>query len=244
MAQRVLILLLLLGIIVAGCAPAAVEEPQVVIEPPIAVEPAPEQPEELPLVPEPVEPETPEQPEELPPVTEPVVPEVVPDVPGPIVAAINAGGPEVVIGEVVWSADQYFTGGTTTTNEAVTDIAATDNDALYLTARIADADLGTFSYSIPVPAPGRYTVRLHFAEIYWGAPGGGSGGGDGSRVVDVSIEGGAAELAEFDIHAVAGPMTAVVETFEVEVMDGLLDIAFGATTNRPLVSAIEVMGPR
>ncbi len=36
-----------------------------------------------------------------------------------------------------------------------------------------------FRYQFPLPN-GEYYVRLHFAEIYWGAPGAGVTGGSGS----------------------------------------------------------------
>ncbi len=87
-----------------------------------------------------------------------------------------------------------------------------------------------------------YTVKLHFAEIYWGATGGGPGG-TGKRVFSVNFEGGTAELVNYDIFAEVGAMAAVVKTFGVPVSDGTLNISFTASVDQPKVSAIEVFGP-
>jgi len=59
-----------------------------------------------------------------------------------------------------WDADTYFSGGKT---YSVSDpIAGTDDDALYQSERF-----GSQTYQVPVNN-GRYTVRLHFSEIYYG----------------------------------------------------------------------------
>jgi YD repeat-containing protein len=140
---------------------------------------------------------------------------------------------------VLWKADQYVTGGGTNNATAITDIAGTADDTLYRQTRRASTDLGTFSYAIPVPASATYRVRLHVAETYWGATGGGAGGA-GKRVFSANLEGGATELANYDINAEVGPMTAVVKEFTLAVSDGTLNIDFSATVNRPIISAIEV----
>ncbi len=157
-------------------------------------------------------------------------------------ARINAGGPAVVSNGVSWSGSQYFTGGKTYTNTKVTSIADTEDDVLYLTEYSATSNLGSFGFALPVAVAGQYTVRLHFAEIYWGATGG-KAGGAGQRVFSANLEGGAVELANYDILGEVGSMRAVVKTFEVGVNDGVLNIDFTASANQPKVSAIEVFGP-
>uniref|UniRef100_UPI000FDA2D25 malectin domain-containing carbohydrate-binding protein n=1 Tax=Georgenia faecalis TaxID=2483799 RepID=UPI000FDA2D25 len=153
---------------------------------------------------------------------------------------INAGGGAVTTaGGVQWSADTAFAGGKTYTNPAVTAIAGTTNDVLYLTERSSTTNLGTFGYNVGV-AGGQYLVRLHFAEIYHGATGGGAGG-TGKRVFSANLEGGPAEVTNLDLNAVVGPMTAHVVERTVTVTDGNLDIDFSATVNQPKVSAIEVI---
>ncbi len=160
-----------------------------------------------------------------------------------VLVRINAGGPAVTTNGIAWSASQYFTGGKSYTNANVTGIAGTDNDAVYLTEYSATTSLGGFSFALPVPAgAATYTVKLHFAEIYWGATGGGPGG-TGKRVFSVNFEGGTAELVNYDIFAQVGAMTAAVKTFGVPVSDGTLNISFTASVDQPKVSAIEVLGP-
>ncbi len=155
---------------------------------------------------------------------------------------INAGGPAVSTGGVQWLADQYFVGGKTYSNPKVTAIAGTTDDALYLTERSATSNLGSFSYAIPAATSGSYTVKLHFAEIYHGATGGGPGGA-GKRILSVNAEGGAVELPDYDILASVGSMTATTRTITTQVADGTLNLAFTSTIDQPKISAIEVTGP-
>ncbi|RAJ99992.1 putative secreted protein (Por secretion system target) [Larkinella arboricola] len=162
--------------------------------------------------------------------------------PGPVLARINAGGSAVTTNGVAWSASQYFSGGKPYTNSKVTAIAGTDNDAIYLTEYSAGTNLAGFTFAMPVPTSGQYTVKLHFAEIYWGATGG-KAGGPGQRVFSANLEGGPVELANYDILAEVGSMTAVVKTFTVGVSDGTLNIDFSASANQPKISAIEVFAP-
>ncbi|MFD1143680.1 malectin domain-containing carbohydrate-binding protein [Larkinella insperata] len=159
-----------------------------------------------------------------------------------VLARINAGGPAVTTNGVAWSASQYFSGGKSYTNSKVTAIAGTDDDVLYLTEYSATTNLGSFTFAMPVPAPGTYTVRLHFAEIYWNATGG-KAAGPGQRVFSVNLEGGSPELVNFDILGEVGSMTATVKTFSIPVTDGTLNIDFSATANQPKISAIEVLAP-
>ena len=152
---------------------------------------------------------------------------------------INAGGPSVTINGVRWRADEHVSGGKSYQNARVTQIAGTDDDVLYLTEHSATQNLGTFRYDVPVPS-GRYEVKLHFAEIYWGAAGGGPGGA-GKRVFSVNLEGGTPELRNYDINKEVGPAAAVVKSYEVDVKDGALTIDFSSSVDQPKVSAIEVL---
>ena len=97
----------------------------------------------------------------------------------------------------------------------------------------------TFAYNIPI-ASGSYTVKLHFAEPYFGATGGGAGG-VGKRVFDVNYEDGAKEIVGLDLNAKVPPMTAYIDSRTVTVVGGNLDIDFAATTNFPSISAIEII---
>ncbi|MFK7925209.1 MAG: malectin domain-containing carbohydrate-binding protein [Bacteroidia bacterium] len=156
--------------------------------------------------------------------------------PPSVLYRVNATGPAYTDGDgEVWEADNYFTDGSTYTN-ASNPIANTTDDVLYYTERY-----GNFDYSFPV-ANGDYVVELHFAEIYFGQPGGGSGGGVGSRVFDVNIEGGALELEDYDIFDDVGAGTAVIKTFPITITDGSIDIEFITVTNNAKVSAIAILG--
>ncbi|MDM9632121.1 ThuA domain-containing protein, partial [Robiginitalea aurantiaca] len=166
---------------------------------------------------------------------------VVPDdEPFPALLRINSGGGNVSFGETEYLADDLFKGnGKSFVNNSITDILDTQQDAIYLSERSTTSNLGSFSYNIPVTT-GNYRVVLHFAEIYWGATGGGEGG-TGKRVFDVSIEG-QPVLADFDLNELVDPMTAVTRSFETTVTDGELTIDFSASVNQPKVSAIEIFG--
>ena len=151
---------------------------------------------------------------------------------------INAGGPAVNLNGVSWSADQYSTGGATFSNNGLA-IAGTNDDVLYTTERYDQGATG-FGYSIPVPGDGDYNVAIHFAEIFFGAPGGGVGGA-GKRVFSIDIEDGQATLTNLDIYAEVGATTALIKTFEgITVTDGLLDIFLTSSTREGKISAIEV----
>ena len=153
-----------------------------------------------------------------------------PPPPGPTVTRINCGGPEVVAGGYTWSADQYFTGGSTFSENIP--ILNTTLDELYQTERNGDP-----TYEIPVAGAGLYEVRIHLAEIYWG-PGGGPSG-SGRRVFDLDVEG-QGGLTNYDINNEVGPATAVVHTFIVVVSDGAVSIDLTTIVDNVKVSAIEV----
>ncbi|WP_035767076.1 malectin domain-containing carbohydrate-binding protein, partial [Arthrobacter sp. TB 23] len=151
------------------------------------------------------------------------------------VVRINAGGSAVVAGGVQWLADEKFAGGKSFTNAKVTQIAGTTMDDLYFSERSA----ASFGYNVPLPA-GEYTVKLHFAEIWHGASGGGPGGA-GKRVFSVNFEGGPVEIAGLDLNAVVAPMTAHVVSTVVPVTDGNLDLDFTSTVDQAKISAIEII---
>ncbi|WP_375437481.1 malectin domain-containing carbohydrate-binding protein, partial [uncultured Hymenobacter sp.] len=140
---------------------------------------------------------------------------------------LNAGGEALTTSQGTFAADQYATGGAVFSTAAP--IAGTSDDALYQTERY-----GNFTYNLPVPN-GQYSVVLHFAELYWNAP--------GQRVFGVTAEG-TTVLSAYDIVKKVGSLTATTETFPVTVSDGQLTLAFARGANgvdEPKVSAIEVL---
>jgi PKD repeat protein len=150
---------------------------------------------------------------------------------------INAGGPEVTTGGETFIADNFNSGGTLfdTTEE----IAGTEDDALYQTERFGNGT--AFGYEIPVGSSGEYDIRLHFAEIFYGLPGGGSAGGQGSRIFNVTIEG-TEVLTNFDILSEVAPATALIKEFnDIMIDDGAVSIEFIGVVENPKINAIEVL---
>ncbi len=163
---------------------------------------------------------------------------------GPSLLRINSGGPEVSFGDVTFLADEYFTGPTETyTNTLLTQINNTDMDAIYLTERVTtdEEPAGPFSYEIPV-TNGTYTVKLYFAEIFWGVENPQGFQGDvGERIFTISMEG-TPVFTDYDLLKDVGTATADQRMYDVEVTDGVLNISFEASVDKPKISAIEVFG--
>ncbi len=141
---------------------------------------------------------------------------------------INAGGPAVS----PFAADMDFTGGSTINHANTIDLSGVTNPApmaVYQTARV-----GTFTYTIPgFTAGSSHTVRLHFAETYWGTA--------GSRIFNVTING-TPVLTNFDIFAAAGAKNkAVIKQFTVNAnSSNEYSITFTTVKDKSLVSGIEV----
>ncbi|MFT2011394.1 malectin domain-containing carbohydrate-binding protein [Pontibacter sp. 13R65] len=162
-----------------------------------------------------------------------------------ITTTVNAGGPLYTDSQSKqWGADGYHTGGTSGNKSF--DVTGTTDDQLYLKYRLATSASSTtpgapFSYNIPVSGPGTYTVKLHFVEPYYGAPGGRTSGLVGARVFHVDIEGQRA-LSNYDIYSQDGAGKAIIKTFEnISVTDQSVDIVFTSVKNNAIVSAIEVL---
>lgn len=128
---------------------------------------------------------------------------------------------------VVWLADQGFNGGDTIDRTGIV-VANTKTPSLYTAERYS---MSGFSRVLP---NGKYTVKLHFAETYEGIY------GKGERVFSFNVEG--KEFKDFDVTAKAeGVMRAYVETVEVEVADGKLDITFTPNIENPEINALEII---
>lgn len=135
-----------------------------------------------------------------------------------------------------WSADQYFTAGTSV-RSPVQHIWRTLDPTVYRSSRQGD-----FKYDIPLK-PGVYELHLHFAETFYG-PEDPGGGGEGSRVMSVAANG-KPLLSDFDVIADAdGGRTADVKVFTdlAPAQDGLLHLAFSSVKGgRAMLSAIEIL---
>ena len=128
----------------------------------------------------------------------------------------------------VWFPDQGFADGDTADRPADMQIANTKDPALYRTERY-----GMTSFSYPVPN-GKYMVKLHFAETYDGIT------GAGGRVFSFNVKG--QQFKDFDVWVKAGGgQRAYIETVNVEVTDGKLDVSFTAQEDNPEINGIEIL---
>jgi len=134
----------------------------------------------------------------------------------------------------IWQSDRYFQGGSVFETHDHP-IFGTREPRIYQGRRE-----GSFTYDIPLPA-GVYELRLHFAETLYGENNV-AGGGESSRVFNVSINGKEA-LHEFDVTSEAGPSTADVRAFKdiSPAADGKLHLKFEPSSNPPLLCAIEIL---
>src|SRR5262249_55022855 len=143
---------------------------------------------------------------------------------------INSGGPAAG----TWLADEDFSGGNTRSTGGTINTNGGRNPG----AGAGDQKdgWGGLDFQIPNLTPGgSYEVRLHFAEIYWAAP--------GLRLFNVAING-ATVLSNFDIFATAGGRNiALVEQFTTAADgNGNITIAYeqGAADN-PKSSGVEII---
>lgn len=108
------------------------------------------------------------------------------------------------------------------------DVTRTTQDALYQVNA-----WGVKGYSLPVPAPGTYTVRILTAEDTFDRA--------GKRVFDVVAEKRTVG-SRVDIAKAVGRGAAHDIVARVPVTDGRLDLSFVKRVDEPLVAAIEVTG--
>lgn len=150
---------------------------------------------------------------------------------------INVGGSAVA----PFNADNYYNSGTVstvTTEVTTTGVTNAAPAAVYQSDR-----WGAMTYTFPNLVVGHtYTVRLHFAEVYFGT-GNPGGGGVGSRKFNVSLNG-TQVLTNFDILSIAGaPNKANVQKFTITpTSSGQIVINFTAgSANYPKCCAIEIL---
>jgi len=142
---------------------------------------------------------------------------------------IDAGGGAAT----PFAADADFSGGSTYATGAAISTAGVTNaapPAVYQSERF-----GNFTYTLPNLTPGAsYTLRLHFAEIYWTAA--------GQRVFNVAVNGQPA-LTNFDIFAAAGGANkAVVETLPVTAdASGKVTVTFTTVRDNAKISGLELL---
>lgn len=128
---------------------------------------------------------------------------------------------------VVWQADTGFTDGDTIERPGLA-IANTKTPSVYCAERYS---MSAFHLKVP---NGKYTVKLHFAETYEDIS------GPGQRVFSFKVED--KEVKDFDVWKKSGgALHAYVETVEVNVTDGSLDITFTSQVENPEINALEII---
>ena len=127
----------------------------------------------------------------------------------------------------LWSADSDYLQGAAHVVQGP--ISGTKVDSVYRSRR-----LDPRGYRIRVPRPGRYEVRLHFAELYYT--------GAGQRVFGALAEG-RRVVGKLDLVAEVGPLAAHRVIVPVDVHDRYLNLHFSASVGAAAVNAIEVIGP-
>jgi len=128
----------------------------------------------------------------------------------------------------VWLPDQGFADGDTAERPDDLQVANTKDPVFYRTERY-----GMTAFSYPVPN-GKYILKLHFAETFDGIS------GPGGRVFSFNV--GGQEFKDFDIWVKAGgALRAYIETVNVEVTNGKLEIAFTAKEENPEINGIEIL---
>lgn len=142
---------------------------------------------------------------------------------------VNSGGPAAS----PFAADDHHSGGG---DYGTGDPIDTSNASGPAPAAVYQTERnGNFSYVFPgLNAGGIYTVRLHFAEIFWSDP--------GSRAFDVAING-TLVLDDFDIVAEAGAANrALVREFAIAADGGgELEVQYTTVTDNAVSSGLEVI---
>ena len=147
----------------------------------------------------------------------------------PEVYAINSGAGGAVY---PFSADNYYSGGSTMSTNSYMDFTGLVNPAplaVYKTQRY-----GNLTYTFPnLTVGGNYLVRLHFAELFYG--------GTGSRIFNVSISG-TQVLTNFDIFAAAGKNVPIIKQFNAQANgSGQMVIQFTNVVNNAAINGIEII---
>ena len=140
---------------------------------------------------------------------------------------MNVAGSDYTLGSDLFVAEEtaYLVGTSQTSDNPYTVVGG--NDGLYVPRRFG-ADFG---YAFPI-ADGNYQVTLHMVENFQTAP--------DQRIFDVSMED-VLVIDDIDLFVTAGEKTPYLETFDVTVADGELNIDFLASVDGCIIMAIEIL---
>ena len=132
----------------------------------------------------------------------------------------------------LWEIDRYYDGGRRATDGGF--VTGTEDPELFKGQRY-----GNFTYRFPVP-PGKYRLRLLFAEIFFGPHNRGKGG-PGSRIFNVYCPG-QMLLHNFEVFKEAGDNRAIEKVFHgiTPSAQGRIDVTFEPVREYPMVQALEL----
>ncbi|WP_180272337.1 PKD domain-containing protein, partial [Maribacter sp. 4U21] len=140
---------------------------------------------------------------------------------------VNVAGSDYMFnGNLFQAEDISYVAGTSTTSTNPYTVVGGNGD-LYIPRRLG-ADFG---YAFPI-ANGTYTIALHMVENLRTA--------QNTRIFDVIIEDDVV-IDDIDLFVTAGEKTPYIESFDVTVSDGELNIDFLATVDEGIVMAIEIL---
>jgi uncharacterized protein (TIGR03437 family) len=142
---------------------------------------------------------------------------------------VNAGGGAYTDpGGNLWAADTGYNGGLTYAVSA--GIANTATPVLYRSVRYSSSPLQYQFGGIPA---GTYTVKLKFAEIYFGSP--------GQRVFNIALNSQTVQTGFDVVVAAGGAYRAIDLSFPVTVSAGQIVILLTPVVENPNISAIEIV---
>ena len=145
---------------------------------------------------------------------------------------VNCGGTSYTDSNgQAWQADTGYNGGSTYGNTATT--TGTSDPTLYATERYSSSATTPLVYTFAV-ANGAYRVNLLFSENYAGTQ------ATGARVFNVKLNS-LIVLQNFDIYAAVGANSAVVESFNTTVTNGVMAIELDRLVQNPKINAIEIL---
>ena len=136
----------------------------------------------------------------------------------------------------LWESDRYYSGGRLISDGEI--VGGTEDPELFLWQRY-----GNFTYRFPVPT-GKYTLRLLFAETFFGPHNRGKGGA-GSRIFNVAANG-TTLLRNFEIFKEAGERRAIEKVFHGLVPNGQgrIEVTFEPVVQYAAVNALEIFAEK
>jgi hypothetical protein len=171
-----------------------------------------------------------------PPTKLPVTPPVSPPIANPFTLRINVGSNTTYSDPNgnLWIADKYFGNKGKIFSSCPRAIAGTVMDEIYCKERFFNSKNTPlpYRYVIPVPRTATYSIRLHFAELYFTTA--------GRRIFSVWVNG-QVVMNALDIQSEVGLATALIIPIQTRVTTGSVTIELVPIVEHPKIAGIEVI---